>query len=137
MTVEELFGTLQQSVTDEWRKHLQTGKYSKHMALDEFYKEMPEKIDALIEAYQADNDIVKDYKSILDAEDKDALEYLEELKKIVKEGRTLFEDDTELESLTDDILSQIDSTIYKLKHLKESKQTRLMHLMDFIKESLD
>lgn len=137
MTVEELFGTLQQSVTDEWRKHLQTGKYSKHMALDEFYKEMPEKIDALIEAYQADHDIVNDYKSILDADDMDALEYLEELKKVVKEGRGLFEEDSELESLTDDILSQIDSTIYKLKHLKESEQARLKPLADFIKESLN
>lgn len=137
MKIEELFGTLQQAVTDEWRKHLQTGKYSKHMALDEFYKEMPEKIDALIEAYQADHDIVEDYKSILDAKDKDALEYLQELKKIVKEGRKLFEEDTELESLTDDIISQIDSTIYKLKHLKESKQAEFKSLTNFIKENLD
>ena len=137
MTVEELLGTLQQSVTDEWRKHLQTGKYSKHMALDEFYKEMPEKIDALIEAYQAEHDIVKSYKSVLNADDKDALEYLEELKNVVKEGRTLFEGDTELESLTDDILSQIDSTIYKMKHLKESKQGGLKSLAEFIKENLN
>ena len=51
MTIEELFGTLQQSTVASWRKHLRTAKYSKHMALDEFYKEMPEKVDALIEAW--------------------------------------------------------------------------------------
>ena len=39
MTIEELFGTLQQSVVSTWRKHLRTAKYSKHMALDKFYNE--------------------------------------------------------------------------------------------------
>ena len=47
MTIEELFGTLQMSVVATWRKHLRSAKYSKHMALDEFYKEMPEKVDDL------------------------------------------------------------------------------------------
>lgn len=130
MTIEEFFGTLQESITTEWRKHLQTGKYSKHMCLDEYYKEMPEKIDALIEAWQADNDVVKDYKNIL-SDDMDALEYMQALKKHTKEGRELL-GSSELESLCDDILTLIDSTIYKLKHLKES----LMPLTEFLAESL-
>lgn len=130
MTIEEFFGTLQESITAEWRKHLQTDKYSAHMALDDFYKEMPEKVDALIEAYQADNDIIKDYKNVLD-EGMDALEYLEALKKLTKEGRELL-GSSELESLTDDILGLIDSTIYKLKHLKESMPS----LTDYLHESI-
>lgn len=131
MTIEEFFGTLQESITAEWRKHLQTNKYSAHEALDVFYKEMPEKVDALIEAWQADNDIVKNYKNVLD-EGMDALEYLEALKKLTKEGRELLKS-SELESLCDDVLSLIDSTIYKLKHLKESMKP----LADFLKESLN
>lgn len=131
MTVGEFFGTLQEAITVEWRKHLQTGKYSKHMALDEFYKEMPEKIDALIEAWQADNDLVKDYKNVLD-ENLDALTYMQTLKDVVKEGRDLM-GSSELESLVDDILALIDSTIYKLKHLKESS---IMSLSDFLSEML-
>lgn len=118
MTIQEFFGTLQESITVEWRKHLQTDKYSTHIALDDFYSEMPEKVDALIEAWQADNDIVKDYKNILDGS-LGSLEYLQELKRITKEGRELL-GSSELESLCDDILGLIDSTIYKLKHLKES-----------------
>lgn len=129
MTIEEFFGTLQESITAEWRKHLQTDKYSAHMALDEFYKSMPEKVDALIEAWQADNDVIKDYKNVLDS-GMNALEYLEALKKLTKEGRELLKS-SELESLTDDILSLIDSTIYKLKHLKES----MLSLMDYLHES--
>ena len=118
MTIGEFFGTLQDAVTAEWRKHLQTGKYSDHMALDDFYKDMPEKIDDLIEAWQADNDVVEDYKNVLD-EDLDALQYMEALKQHTLEGRKMMTS-PELESLCDDILSLIDSTIYKLKHLKES-----------------
>jgi hypothetical protein len=132
MTIQEFFGTLQESVTATWRKHLQTNKYSTHMALDEFYTEMPEKVDALIEAWQADHDVVEGYKCILDAKDFDGISYLQELKKITKEGRKLM-DSSELESLCDDILGQIDSTLYKLKHLKEDK----MSLSAFLKESLN
>ena len=39
MTIEELFGTLQQATVASWRKHLRTAKYGKHEALDEFYKD--------------------------------------------------------------------------------------------------
>lgn len=132
MTAGEFFGTLQEAITAEWRKHLQTGKYSKHMALDDFYKDMPEKVDSLIEAWQADNDIVEDYKNILD-DKSDALTYMLALKKHVQEGRSeLLEGKTELESMADDILGLIDSTIYKLKHLTEM----LYSLSDYINESL-
>lgn len=130
MTFGEFFGTLQDSVTGAWRKHLQTDKYSSHMALDEYYKEMPEKVDALIEAYQADNDLVENYKNLLNAEDYNPISYLEEIKKITTEGRQML-NDTELESLCDDILTLIDSTLYKLKHLDER-----LNLVDFLKESL-
>ncbi len=132
MTPGEFFGTLQDSVTKEWREHLKTSKYGNHMALDEFYKEMPEKIDALIESWQADNEVVKDYKNILD-DDMNALQYLESLEKHVKNGREeLLKGDTALESAADDILNLIKSTIYKMKHLKEG----MMSLSDYIKESL-
>ena len=89
------------------------------MALDEFYKEMPEKVDALIEAYQASNDTIEDYANVLD-NDMDALEYLKALKKVCKEGREIL-GESELESLMDDILSLIDSTIYKIQKLTESR----------------
>ena len=121
MTAGEFFGTLQDSVTKEWREHLKTNKYSTHEALDEFYKEMPEKIDSLIEAWQADNDVITDYENILDY-GLDAIQFLYALKEHVKAGRAeLLRGQTELESMADDILGQIDSALYKLKHLSESR----------------
>ena len=51
-------------------------------------------------------------------------EYLEALKNIVRKGRKeLLGGKSELESDCDAILSQIDSTLYKLKELKESSIT--------------
>lgn len=123
MTAGEFFGTLQDSVTKEWREHLKANKNSTHEILDEFYKEMPEKIDALIEAWQADNEVITDYKNVL-SDNLDAIQFLQALKEHVKTGRAeLLHGQTELESLADDILSQIDSTLYKLKHLSESRKS--------------
>lgn len=133
--IGELFGTLQQSVVAEWRKHLQTGKYSKHMALDEFYKDMPEAVDDLIEAYQGHNSIkVEDYKNIIDATEYDALGYLEALHDMIHESKYLLEG-SELLSLLDECLSIIDSTMYKLRELKEDI-TSLTSLKSYIKEQL-
>lgn len=130
MTIGELFGTLQESVTKEWQEHLKTHKYSAHKALNEYYEEMPELVDALIEAWQADNDIIEDYKNLINPEEHDALSYLKELKRMVKEGRKEhFDGITELESLCDDVLALIDSTIYKLDKLTES-------LGDFLRKRL-
>ena len=128
MTVEEFFGTLQESVVMTWRKHLKTKKYSNHMALDEYYKEAPELIDALIEGWQGTHDKIEKYDDLLkDKEFDTAVDYLTELRKITKEGRKLM-DSSELESDTDAILSLIDGVIYKLKELKES-----VGLVDYLK----
>jgi hypothetical protein len=128
MKVEEFFGTLQESVVMTWRKHLKTKKYSSHMALDEYYKEAPELIDALIEGWQGTHDKIEEYVDLLkDKKFDTAVDYLTELRNITKEGRKLM-DSSELESDTDAILSLIDGVIYKLKELKED-----VSLVDYLK----
>ena len=135
-TVEELFGTLQQSVVESWRKHLKTSKYPAHMALNDFYDEMPDLVDQLIEDYMGViGGKVGDYKCIFVAEDMDVYEYLKELRALVKDGVAKFLDESELKSDVDNILSLIDSTLYKLKELSENKANRIS-LKDFLSESL-
>lgn len=129
--INQLFGTLQQSVVDSWRDHLKTVKYSAHMALDEYYKEMPELVDTLIENYQGIYEIVDDYENVITTND-DPIKYLEDLRELCVDSRELLNGNTELESDMDNILTLIDSTLYKLKNLTES----LKSLKDFIKESL-
>ena len=131
MTIEEFFGTLLQSVTEAHKKHLMTGKYSDHIALNEFYDEMPDLVDDLIEHWQGENGKVGHYKNVIDADD--AVEYLESLLKFVKQGKKeLFDDDSAIISDVDDIIGQIDSTLYKLKELKEG----YISLSEYVKEYL-
>lgn len=136
MTIEELFGTLQQSVVSAWRKHLRTAKYSKHMALNDFYEEMPEKVDALIEAWMGVNGRkIKSYDNILQSKNMNTLLYLKELRKVVKQGYALMNDEAELEAKLDDIVELIDSTLYKVKELNENKTMK--NLKDYVSESLN
>lgn len=135
MTIEELFGTLQQSVVASWRKHLRTHKYSKHMALNDFYEEMPDKVDDLIEAWMGVNGKkVKSFDNIIKSKNMGTLAYLKELRKVVKDGYPLMNGEKELEAILDDIVELIDSTLYKVKELSESKN--MVDLKDFINESL-
>ena len=132
MKIEEFFGTLQQSMVESWRSHLKTSKYSEHIALDEYYNDIVDKVDSLIENWMGIHGKVEEYVNLLTSDEYESVEYFEELRKIVEEGRELM-DSTELESNVDDILSLIDRTLYKLKELTESKVTPLAK---YIKVSL-
>ena len=121
MTIEQLFGTLQQSVVDMWRSHLETDKYSAHMALDDYYKDMPELIDTLIENYMGRYGRVFGYESSINPKNYSTpAEYLTALRDFVSSNRESLLKTPELQSDCDAILSLIDSTIYKLKELTES-----------------
>lgn len=117
ISIEEFCGTLMQSVVEIWKAHLMTDRYSEHMALDEYYKEMPEKVDSFIESFLSIDGKIDNYKNILTFSN-DAIKYLTELKSLVVDGRDKYASTTELESAIDDVLSLIDSTLYKLKELK-------------------
>lgn len=135
MTIEELFGTLQMSVVAGWRKHLRTAKYGKHEALNDFYEEMPDKVDALIEAWMgAHGKKVGSFQNTLSSSNLNTLKYLGELKRVCKEGYSLMGENDELKSLLDDIVNLINSTLYKVKELSEST---MMNLSDYVMEALN
>ena len=135
ITIEQLFGTLQQSVVATWRKHLRTAKYAKHIALNDFYEDMPEKVDALIEAWMgANGKKIKGFENILQSANMNTLTYLKELKKVAKQGYELMDENEELVSLLDDIMELINSTLYKVKELNESVS---VNLSDYINEALN
>ena len=135
MTIEELFGTLQQAVVGSWRKHLRTAKYGKHVALNDFYEELPDLVDALIEGYMgATGKKIKGYDNIIQSKNMNTLTYLQELKKICKQGYGLLDENEELKGLLDDIVNLINSTLYKVKELSESHS--YPDLKDYIAEAL-
>lgn len=134
MNIEDFFTTLLSSVTITHKLHLDTDKYSTHKCLNDFYDEMPDLVDDLIEHYTGIYGKV-DINSGIDLINNKLLlsspvAYIQELRRIVVEGKSLFsEDDTELLSDIDSILGLIDSTLYQLKELKESN--RIKRFSDF------
>ena len=135
-SINELFGTLLQSVTEAHKKHLMIGKYSEHKALNEFYDEMPDLVDDLIEHYQGARGKVDGFENLLNADDMDAIEYLEELKEMCEDAKETFFDDTDgLTSDIDNILGQIASTLYQLRELHESKGMK--PITDYLYEHLN
>lgn len=136
-TPEEYFGTMLQSVTEMHEAHLKTSKFSDHKALNEFYDEMPDLVDDVIEHYQGINGKLKEYSNnFAEAEFASPIEYLECLREFVESGKKEFCKESELGSDIDSILSQIDSTLYQLKELGESKSLR-RSLKDYLLESLE
>ena len=100
--------------------HWQTESYAAHQALGEYYSEIPEAIDAVIEAYQGKTGIIlRGFPIEMESyEQMTPLAYMEYLSMELTEGRTLFGTDSEIQNLVDAIADLIDSTMYKLRRFK-------------------
>lgn len=124
ITIEQFLGTLLYSSIEAHILHLKTVKYSNHMALDEFYKEVPEIVDSIIEQTQANLAMpIQSYDNLLHHENfKGATEYLQGVKAFVNTWREKVynpEKHSNILSKIDDYLGLLDSTIYKLSTLTE------------------
>ena len=100
--------------------HWQTTSYSEHKALGKYYTEIPELVDAAVEAYHGKtNTILHSFPVETEIyEDMTPIIYLEYLSQKVTNGRALFGDDSEIQNLVDAIADLIDSTMYKLRRFK-------------------
>ena len=100
--------------------HWQTESYAAHQALGEYYSEIPELIDAVVEAYQGKTKVIlRNFPVEMEAyEEMTPLAYMEYLSQELMEGRALFGDDSEIQNLVDSIAELIDSTMYKLRRFK-------------------
>lgn len=136
----EFLGTLLQSVTDAHTMHLATKKFSIHKALNEYYDEAPEAIDALIEAWQGAKGRKIKLKTIdLPGVDVcDPIEYFSALREVCMNGKGLIDEETEsdLASELDNVIALIDQTLYKLKELKENKNNMKTTLYESVSMNL-
>lgn len=98
-------------------QHLQTDSFAKHKALGKYYPEIIDLVDTLVENYQGKYNVIKKYPNEYHPE-KEPIEYFEGLMEFVAESRVHLPQDTEIQNLIDEIASLINSTLYKLKHLK-------------------
>lgn len=127
----KLAAVLQDSILYSWKMHLKAKKYYVHVILEEYYNEAFDIIDSLIEHYQGickcdiigdniGNDIIPDM-----LKSDDPYTYFISLKdylmNFVNDSNNFNEKILEIKSDIDDLLRLIDSTLYKLGNLTESK----------------
>lgn len=123
----KLAAVLQDSVLYSWKMHLKAKKYSVHMILEEYYNDAFDIIDDLIEHYQGicNCDIIDDNVIPELVKSDDPLIYFASLKHYLfnfSNNQNNFNEKTlEIKSDIDDLMRLIDSTLYKLSHLTESK----------------
>jgi hypothetical protein len=125
LTIGEFFGTLIESIPITWRYHLKSRKHSEHVILEEYYEDAQEIIDRIIESYQGKFNVILEYGNRIFDNGKEDILYLSELRDFVQNGRNMFDDivsSSEIMSEIDTLLSLLDSTLYKLKNLTESKK---------------
>lgn len=102
--------------------HLKADNNAKHLALGEYYEDIIEKIDILVEVIQGQYDIIDDYTLIenSDRKDKDITEYLTDLATYIIDNRFDILDekkDAHIQALIDDVLITIYKAVYKLRFL--------------------
>lgn len=110
--------TLMHSQTNAHILHLQTNSYAEHKALGAYYESVDDLIDTFAEAYQGKYGIERDYPQEYYLPEGSPLQYMIGLLEYVTDNRADLPQDSELQNIIDEIVSLIDSTIYKLRFLK-------------------
>lgn len=104
------------------RAHLRVtgpGSFAKHSALGEFYSEIIDNADSIVEAYQGRNGII--YIPYLDMpEEEDPIKALEKFLDDIEQLRydAVDKKDTAIQNLIDTAVETFLSTLYKLRHLR-------------------
>jgi len=111
-------GTLFQSSNQAHIYHLQTPSFAAHKALQEYYEEIIELADGLVESYQGRYGILRGYKmENAIKEDDNPVMYFDALSKFVEAIRTKVPQDSYIQNEIDNVVGLIESTKYKLKFL--------------------
>jgi DNA-binding ferritin-like protein len=98
--------------------HWTTDSYAHHVALGEYYQQIPELVDQLAEAYMGRYGQFQSFPDDYYLPTDDPVEYMEGIKYFVQDSREVMPDDSEIQNLIDEIAQLIDSTLFKLRFLK-------------------
>ena len=117
--MEKLISYLFHSQTQVHIFHLQTTSFAEHKALQGYYEGIDDLIDGLVETYQGKYGIINGYstfKMLGYTNKQQVITYFEALAKTVLDlSQTL--QDSYLQNQIDEIMTLIESTLYKLKYL--------------------
>ena len=91
---------------------------AKHLALGAYYEEIVGLVDDLVESYQGKYGIITGYNGPSTfREDNDPLKYFTALNTYVEMSRAGLTQDSYIQNQVDEIVSLIETTLYKLQYL--------------------
>ena len=115
--VSTLLASRNQAHVYHWQAQ-NVGSFSAHSALGEYYDEIVDLVDDLVESYQGKYGIIYGYKGTpVIREGGDFKLYFEALSKYVDLKRQKLTQDTYIQNQVDDIAALVESTKYKLNNL--------------------
>lgn len=116
--MEVMVSNLMMSQTQAHVFHLQTKSYSQHRALQDYYEDIDDLVDSLVESYQGQFGIIENY-NFTKIEKYESVEkvisYFESLMSMIEQNREGLP--SHLQNIVDTIVELITSTLYKLKFL--------------------
>ena len=120
--IGRLIGTMFVAREYAHRAHLRVtgpGSFAKHSALGEFYTEIIDNADSIVEAYQGRHGII-DIPYLDMPEEEDPVKVLEQLLDDIEKLRydAVDKKDTAIQNLIDTAVETFLSTLYKLRHLR-------------------
>jgi hypothetical protein len=111
----EFVQTLLHAATNTHILHWQTKSYAEHIALGEFYTELPHMVDKIAEAIMGKYDMTFEFKNSYYTPAKTGKEELEALRAYVQDERRELPQDSEIQNEIDNIANLINSTLYLLR----------------------
>jgi hypothetical protein len=117
--MEKLISYLFHSQTQVHIFHLQTTSFAEHKALQGYYEGIDDLVDGLVESYQGKYGIINKYSTfnMLGYTNKQqVITYFEALAQTVNVLKQPIQD-SYLQNQVDEIMTLIESTLYKLKYL--------------------
>lgn len=118
VTIGEFFLKLLHAATNGHILHLQSKSYSEHKALQKYYEELPDLVDNIIEQWQGAYQTIVEYPSNYNPPVSDALTEVYEIRDFVAKNRSVVGDYSSIQNQVDELMSLLDSTVYKLTFLK-------------------
>lgn len=119
--IGQFISTLMSARTQAHVFHLQTPSFAAHKALNEFYEDIVDTIDTLVESYQGKYGVVKGYGNISLQEYQSCeaiIAYFNTLVMFIEKSRTMICQDSYIQNQIDELIALIYSLLYKLRFLE-------------------
>ena len=117
VTIGEFFLKLLHAATNGHILHLQTKSYSEHKALQKYYEGLPDLVDSIIEEWQGAYQKIVEYPTTYQAPNSDALQEVMAIRDFLVKNRAVVGDYSSIQNSVDNLMSLLDSTVYRLTFL--------------------